>query len=105
MVVDAGACLAMAHPLWHHLGAHCRSSPLEDLAPVLLGEVDCVNQTSEEPHLHIRSEVEKENGAVVVDVVWALWGTSLGINLCRGRNLPRCDACYLDAIWENGCVT
>ena len=98
----------MAHPLYRHLGAHCRSSPLEDLAPVLLEEVDCVDQTSEEPQLHIGSEVVNENGVVAVDVVWVLWELQLVVSAltCAGVGIcPRCDACYLDAIRENGCVT
>ena len=71
-------------------------------------EVDCVDPTSEEPLLHIRFEVVNENGVVVVDVIWALWELRLVVSAltCAGVGIcPCCDACYVDAIRENGCVT
>ena len=108
MVVDAEVSLAMVHPFHRHLGAHCRSSPLEDLAPALLEEVDCVGRTSGELQLHIQSEVVSENDVVVGDVVWVLCALRLVVSAltCAGVAIcPRCDACYLDAARENGCVT
>ena len=108
MVVDAGVSLAMVHPFSRHLDARCRSSQLEDLAPVLLEEVDCVDRTPGELQLHIRSEVVSENGVVVGDVVWVLCELRLAVSAltCAGVGVClRYDACYLDAARENGCVT
>ena len=78
------------------------------LCYLLHEEVDCVDPTSEEPLLHIRFEVVNENGVVVEDVIWALWELRLVVSAltCAGVGIcPCCDACYLDAIRENGCVT
>ena len=63
--------LAEAVPLRHHLDACCRRSPLEDLAPVQLGEVGVGAPSVFEPLSRRLSGVVSESDGG--DVQWVLW--------------------------------